>query len=250
MLALGLAAREAIAKTTGLAPDLRWPNDVLCMRSGRKCAGILAQLEGGAVIAGIGINVGQTEFPTDLEATSLLLAGATITREDVLVALVEAVDRYCAETPEEILRSCSRRPPVTPAAAECGSNKAASRASPQGLDPSGFLIVRQDNGRARDDSRGRRAPMLLALDVGNTNVTIGAFDRSKKLAGRWRLRTIREQTADEWGILIRNLFSLSSLDLADGRRRDHFERRAGGRSAARSHGGALLQSQAACSSTT
>ena len=56
--------------------------------------------------------------------------------------------------------------------------------------------------------------MLLALDVGNTNVTIGAFD-GERIAGRWRLRTIREQTADEWGILIRNLFSLSSLDLAD-----------------------------------
>jgi type III pantothenate kinase len=56
--------------------------------------------------------------------------------------------------------------------------------------------------------------MLLALDVGNTNVTIGTFD-GPKLAGRWRLRTIREQTADEWGILIRNLFSLSSLSLAD-----------------------------------
>src|SRR5215831_10862045 len=55
--------------------------------------------------------------------------------------------------------------------------------------------------------------MLLALDVGNTNVTIGAFD-GEQLAGRWRLRTIREQTADEWGILIRNLFSLSSLDLS------------------------------------
>jgi len=55
--------------------------------------------------------------------------------------------------------------------------------------------------------------VLLALDVGNTNVTIGAFD-GEKIAGRWRLRTIREQTADEWGILIRNLFSLSSLDLA------------------------------------
>jgi type III pantothenate kinase len=56
--------------------------------------------------------------------------------------------------------------------------------------------------------------MLLALDVGNTNVTIGAF-KGEVLAGRWRLRTIREQTADEWGILIRNLFSLSSLSLAD-----------------------------------
>src|SRR6516225_4032046 len=55
--------------------------------------------------------------------------------------------------------------------------------------------------------------MLLALDVGNTNVTIGAFE-GERLAGRWRLRTIREQTADEWGILIRNLFTLSSLNLA------------------------------------
>ena len=55
--------------------------------------------------------------------------------------------------------------------------------------------------------------MLLALDVGNTNVTIGTWD-GPRLAGRWRLRTIREQTADEWGILMRNLFSLSSLDLA------------------------------------
>jgi len=54
--------------------------------------------------------------------------------------------------------------------------------------------------------------MLLALDVGNTNITIGAFDAAK-LIGRWRLRTIQEQTADEWGILLRNLFTLSSLDL-------------------------------------
>jgi type III pantothenate kinase len=55
--------------------------------------------------------------------------------------------------------------------------------------------------------------MLLALDVGNTNITIGTFDGTA-LKGRWRLRTIKEQTADEWGILLRNLFTLSSLDLA------------------------------------
>ena len=54
--------------------------------------------------------------------------------------------------------------------------------------------------------------MLLALDVGNTNITIGAF-RGDQLTGRWRLRTIREQTVDEWGVLLRNLFSLSGLEL-------------------------------------
>jgi type III pantothenate kinase len=55
--------------------------------------------------------------------------------------------------------------------------------------------------------------MLLALDVGNTNVTIGAFE-GDQLTGRWRLSTVHEQTADEWGILLRNIFALSSLDLA------------------------------------
>ncbi|HEV2198635.1 MAG TPA: type III pantothenate kinase [Bryobacteraceae bacterium] len=54
--------------------------------------------------------------------------------------------------------------------------------------------------------------MLLALDAGNTNITIGAF-QGEALTGHWRLRTIKDQTPDEWGILLRNLFSLSSLDL-------------------------------------
>jgi type III pantothenate kinase len=55
--------------------------------------------------------------------------------------------------------------------------------------------------------------MLLALDVGNTNLTIGAFD-GPALTAHWRLRTVHEQTADEWGILLRNLFSLSGHDIA------------------------------------
>ena len=56
--------------------------------------------------------------------------------------------------------------------------------------------------------------MLLALDAGNTNITIGAFGPQRTLIGHWRLRTVHEQTADEWGILMRNLFALSSLDTA------------------------------------
>jgi type III pantothenate kinase len=55
--------------------------------------------------------------------------------------------------------------------------------------------------------------MLLALDVGNTNLTIGAFDGAR-LAAHWRLRTVHDQTADEWGILLRNLFALSGHDIA------------------------------------
>ena len=55
--------------------------------------------------------------------------------------------------------------------------------------------------------------MLLALDAGNSNITIGAFE-DRKLVCQWRLRTVREQTADEWGILLRNLFSPVGLDIA------------------------------------
>lgn len=55
--------------------------------------------------------------------------------------------------------------------------------------------------------------MLLALDAGNSNITIGAFD-GRKLVSQWRLRTVHEQTADEWGILLRNLFSPAGLDIA------------------------------------
>jgi type III pantothenate kinase len=55
--------------------------------------------------------------------------------------------------------------------------------------------------------------MLLALDAGNTNITIGVF-RDGTLAHRWRLRTVHDQTEDEWGVLLRNLFALASLDFS------------------------------------
>jgi type III pantothenate kinase len=54
--------------------------------------------------------------------------------------------------------------------------------------------------------------MLLALDVGNTNITIGTFEEDR-LTAHWRLRTVHERTTDEFGILLRNLFTLFSLDL-------------------------------------
>ena len=54
--------------------------------------------------------------------------------------------------------------------------------------------------------------MLLALDAGNSNITIGAFDGAKLVAD-WRLRTVHEQTADEWGILLHNLFGPAGLDI-------------------------------------
>jgi type III pantothenate kinase len=59
----------------------------------------------------------------------------------------------------------------------------------------------------------QEAFVLLALDAGNSNITIGAFE-GRKLVSQWRLRTVHEQTADEWGILLHNLFSPAGLDIS------------------------------------
>jgi hypothetical protein len=40
--------------------------------------------------------------------------------------------------------------------------------------------------------------MLLAVDAGNTNITIGVFEE-RKLTHNWRLSTVHERTADEFG---------------------------------------------------
>src|SRR5262249_34001298 len=53
--------------------------------------------------------------------------------------------------------------------------------------------------------------MLLVIDIGNTNTSLGVFDGST-LHAHWRLTTERARTGDEWGVLARNLFELTGLD--------------------------------------
>jgi type III pantothenate kinase len=55
--------------------------------------------------------------------------------------------------------------------------------------------------------------MLLAIDVGNTNVTIGVFDGAR-LAHSWRLAALRERTADELGIFLTHLFEQVHLPVS------------------------------------
>jgi type III pantothenate kinase len=52
--------------------------------------------------------------------------------------------------------------------------------------------------------------MLLVIDVGNTNTVLGVYE-GQDLRAQWRLSTDRRQTADEYGILIRNLFTLEGI---------------------------------------
>jgi type III pantothenate kinase len=52
--------------------------------------------------------------------------------------------------------------------------------------------------------------MLLAIDVGNTNIVLGVF-LDGRLIHSWRLQTLRERTADELGLLVDGLFAHRGL---------------------------------------
>ena len=53
--------------------------------------------------------------------------------------------------------------------------------------------------------------MILAVDIGNTNIVVGVYD-GDKLAGSWRMVTRSEKTSDEYGISIVNLLEYSNID--------------------------------------
>jgi type III pantothenate kinase len=55
--------------------------------------------------------------------------------------------------------------------------------------------------------------MLLALDIGNTNIVLGVFEGSD-LRVSWRLLTLRERTADEVGLMVTGLFAHERLPLS------------------------------------
>jgi type III pantothenate kinase len=62
-------------------------------------------------------------------------------------------------------------------------------------------------------SKGEKA-MLLAFDVGNTNIVLGAF-QERELIQSWRIETDNGKTADEFGMIISQFFAYEGLSLED-----------------------------------
>lgn len=96
-LLAGVALQEAVQRIAEVDASLKWPNDLLVQEA--KCAGILAEVIGDAVVLGIGLNVTTRvdELPatTGLPATSLQLAGAPSTdRDPLLKALLRGLARW------------------------------------------------------------------------------------------------------------------------------------------------------------
>ncbi|MBC1373015.1 biotin--[acetyl-CoA-carboxylase] ligase [Listeria booriae] len=95
-----LAIAEAIENVTGLAPQIKWPNDIYIDK--RKVCGVLTEMQAEAdqvraIIIGTGINVNQTEFPEELreKATSLaILAGQPVSRGALFGEIMQQLEKY------------------------------------------------------------------------------------------------------------------------------------------------------------
>jgi BirA family transcriptional regulator, biotin operon repressor / biotin---[acetyl-CoA-carboxylase] ligase len=105
-LIAGVAVASAVRSVTGdgrpgggVDAVLKWPNDVLVGE--RKLAGILAEQspDGAAVVIGMGLNVATPAdalpvSPAGLPATSLLVEGASVSREALLLEVLRQFERW------------------------------------------------------------------------------------------------------------------------------------------------------------
>lgn len=96
-LVMALSVAEAVREQTGLAAQIKWPNDIVLNQ--KKICGILTEMSTeidyiNYVVTGVGINTNQPGFPEELEktATSLLIEGGKRIRRSKLIAAV--MQRY------------------------------------------------------------------------------------------------------------------------------------------------------------
>lgn len=91
-LLAGVSVARAVARFGEVEARLKWPNDVLVGPDRRKAAGLLAQVAGGAVVVGIGLNVTTRADELPEGATSLAASGASGTdRDPLLRAILRAI---------------------------------------------------------------------------------------------------------------------------------------------------------------
>jgi type III pantothenate kinase len=56
--------------------------------------------------------------------------------------------------------------------------------------------------------------MLLALDIGNTNITLGVF-KNDQLVATWRIATDAKKMPDEYGLILSDLLALNNINSSD-----------------------------------
>lgn len=149
-LLLGLSVAGGIEFSTGAAPELKWPNDVLL--NGKKLAGILLERPPGpAIIAGIGINVNQQ--PSELPEGAISLAtlvGSPVEREPLLAAIFNdlgnAYERADRESVKWIVPAWRSRSSMLGNPITFQQNGALVEAVAEDIGDDGALLVRLADG--------------------------------------------------------------------------------------------------------
>jgi len=154
-LAAGVAVRHGIHAALGLAPDLKWPNDVMVGR--RKLAGILAEglavgTASQAVAIGVGLNLQPSSYPPEVAVRATSLEGElgrAVERGPVLAEVLAALSDYLAmleRTPGDILQAWrAASPGATGTRVEWGGRSGTTA----GIDDHGALLVRTASGLER-----------------------------------------------------------------------------------------------------
>lgn len=159
-LAAAVAVAETLKMDFHLSVDIKWPNDILA--SGRKICGILVEsaIEGERLqyaVMGIGVNVAQRYFPSEIveTATSLSLeTGRTLYPEDLLKPLLERLEYWCTAATTRHDLVISRWEELSSYARDCAVRVESADGSiegvTRGLAPKGALIVELSNGETRE----------------------------------------------------------------------------------------------------
>ena len=153
----GVSTQMAIQAQTGLVPELKWPNDLLL--NGKKLGGILTEMHAEPnvvrfVIVGIGINVNQEKFPSEIAATATSMrkeSGRLTYRLELLARLLGQFEndynRFLREGPSfvvERFQSVSSFAQGRRVRVDTGLETYAGTTA--GLSPEGLLLVTRDNG--------------------------------------------------------------------------------------------------------
>ena len=156
-LLTALATANAIRRVTGLDARIKWPNDIVA--GGRKVCGMLMEMDAtpervASVVAGVGINVHQTQFPEEIahSASSLdLLAGRRISRSAIVRAFLQEYERVWALGDETMMRAYRERSATIGQRVQVIGLNGTYTGTAQDVTESGSLLVRADeDGEVRE----------------------------------------------------------------------------------------------------
>jgi BirA family biotin operon repressor/biotin-[acetyl-CoA-carboxylase] ligase len=147
MMAAGVALAQAVHEVAGVHAQLKWPNDLVV--GDRKLAGLLAEVDGDALVVGAGCNVNWETFPdelADIATACNLEVGSPVDRDALLDAFLAGLDGALAagnavvDTYRAFLTTLGRRVRVRPLTGDDLVGTAV------GVTDDGALVVRDDAG--------------------------------------------------------------------------------------------------------